>query len=550
MTTATPPLRRLHERARVRLRLTTLTAPRLAAVLVLLVVLSLLLRTTALHARYWIDEGLSVGIASHPFFDVPGVLRQDGSPPLYYLILHVWTALFGDGEARTHGLSVLFAVATVPVGYAFGRLLFDVRAGLATALLLAINPFLTYYAQETRMYALLALLSIVTAGSFALAFAERRRGWRWVFAASLALSLYTHNWALFFGVGTVVAFAVLWWRSDERPALLRDGLQAYGLAALAYLPWVPTLVFQARHTAAPWSDRPALADLWATLASVLGGAAPAMAFALVALVGVAAVLRVAPGAGRAARSPEAAGDRRAARGVRRRGGRGLAGLAALAGVGDALLRLDPGAAHAPGRRGPVAGRVARAARAGAPRRVLARPAHEPARPQEQRARRGRRRLPAARARRPRRGRAPGVRARRCTSTCRRACAGRTRSGSCADPAVMDWRDALDRLRAAKAEGHRGRDGPRAAPGAARWCSSGPVLRTAGWRAPWTKLVKRRAVQWQKRLDQDPRLLRTFAVAAAARPPAAARRPDHPLRARSRTGPWARRSAVATQVRDG
>src|SRR5205823_380015 len=84
-----------------------------AAVLVLLVVLSLLLRTTALHARYWIDEGLSVGIASHPFFDVPGVLRQDGSPPLYYLILHVWTALFGDGEARTHGLSVLFAVATV-----------------------------------------------------------------------------------------------------------------------------------------------------------------------------------------------------------------------------------------------------------------------------------------------------------------------------------------------------------------------------------------------------------------------------------------------------
>ena len=41
-----------------------------------------------IHARFWIDEGLSVGIASHPLVDIPGVLRQDGSPPLYYLLLN------------------------------------------------------------------------------------------------------------------------------------------------------------------------------------------------------------------------------------------------------------------------------------------------------------------------------------------------------------------------------------------------------------------------------------------------------------------------------
>ena len=550
MSTATPPLARLRERARVRLRLTALTGPRLAAVLVLLVVLSLVLRTTALHARYWIDEGLSVGIASHPFFDVPGVLRQDGSPPLYYLVLHVWTALFGDGEARTHGLSVLFAVATVPVGFAFGRLLFDVRAGLATALLLAINPFLTYYAQETRMYALLALLSIVAAGSFALAFAERRRGWRWAFAASLALSLYTHNWALFFGVGTAVAFAVLWWRSDERPALLRDGLQAYGLAALAYLPWVPTLVFQARHTAAPWSDRPALADLWGTLASVLGGAAPAMAFALVALVGVVAVLRLAPGAGRAARSPEA--------------GAILALLVVfVVGALVAWLASQPSPAWAAryfaailgplmllGGGGALAGRVARAARPRAARRVLAGPAHEPARPQEQRARRGRRRRQAARARATSSWRPTPSTGRRCTSTCRRACGGRARSASCATR--RSWTGATPWTACAPP----GRRPPRT-----RWCARcargsalvfvRPVLRTAGWRAPWTKLVRRRAIQWQTRLDRDPRLLRIFAAPPLRRPPAAARGADHPLRAgagRARRGGAPLRPARLGMVR--
>ncbi|MDQ8046336.1 MAG: hypothetical protein REI11_17155, partial [Patulibacter sp.] len=35
----------------------------------------------------------------------------------------------------------------------------------------------------------------------------------------------------------------------------------------------------------------------------------------------------------------------------------------------------------------------------------------------------------------------------------------------------------------------------------------PILRTASWRAPWTSLVKRRAIQWQIMLDEDPSLIR-------------------------------------------
>ena len=42
---------------------------------------------------------------------------MDGSPPLYYMLLHVWMSWFGNGEAATHWLSMLFAALTVPVGY-------------------------------------------------------------------------------------------------------------------------------------------------------------------------------------------------------------------------------------------------------------------------------------------------------------------------------------------------------------------------------------------------------------------------------------------------
>jgi hypothetical protein len=108
--------------------------------------LSLALR--AIHARFWIDEGLSVGIASHPLSDIPGVLREDGSPPLYYLILKLWMSVFGSGEADTHALSVAFAIFTVPAAWLGARALFGDRAAWIAALLAAINPFLTYYSQE------------------------------------------------------------------------------------------------------------------------------------------------------------------------------------------------------------------------------------------------------------------------------------------------------------------------------------------------------------------------------------------------------------------
>ena len=60
------------------------------------------------------DEGLSIGIASQPLFDIPGVLRVDGSPPLYYMLLSVWMDVFGDGPADTQSLSMVDRAAHDP----------------------------------------------------------------------------------------------------------------------------------------------------------------------------------------------------------------------------------------------------------------------------------------------------------------------------------------------------------------------------------------------------------------------------------------------------
>ncbi len=108
------PSRAARGGSRSRLNLATSAVTAAIALPALLALWSLFLRTRAIGGSYWIDEGISVGVASHPLTEIPGVLQQDGSPPLYYLLLHAWMRPFGTAESSTHGLSLLFALLCVP----------------------------------------------------------------------------------------------------------------------------------------------------------------------------------------------------------------------------------------------------------------------------------------------------------------------------------------------------------------------------------------------------------------------------------------------------
>jgi mannosyltransferase len=256
---------------------------------------------------FWLDEGIAVGISSHPFGSIPDLLRQDGSPPLYYAVLHLWMSLFGSSEVATHILSLLFALAAVPTALWAGWSLSGRRAGWMCALVASVNPFLAYYANETRMYSLVVLLTLVVVTTFVHAFVFGRRRHLIGFTVSLALLLYTHNWGLLVGVGCVVALAVVLVpagrterqrtaragaptpSADQRRVVL-DAVLAFGAVGLLYLPWLPTLLYQHAQDLQPWAQKPTLLLIREQVANLVGGMPGAVALGLGAGVGLAAVL--------------------------------------------------------------------------------------------------------------------------------------------------------------------------------------------------------------------------------------------------------------------
>ena len=262
---------------------------RVTLILFILVVVSLVIRTRSIGQQFWMDEAITVGISSHHLSAIPGIMRQDGSPPLFYLLLHFWMQMVGDGEAATHWLSEIFAVLTIPLGYWGGLKIAGKRAGLMTATLMASSAFLDYYSQETRMYALMTLLGLLGTIGFIRGFVFRERRYVIMFSLSLAAMLYTHNWALFFGAGSVLSLVVLYRISgaEIRENLIRDAIYAYVGAAILFAPWVLNFIFQSLHTAAPWNTSPRFGAPVQIAQSVYGGATVAAILLIGAAIGYA-----------------------------------------------------------------------------------------------------------------------------------------------------------------------------------------------------------------------------------------------------------------------
>ncbi len=216
----------------------------------------------------WLDEAQSVAIAHLPLPDLFAALEQDGSPPLYYLLLHVWTALFGTSATAVRSLSAVISVLTLPLAWYVARRLVGRRAAAALVVLLATSPFLIRYASETRMYALLVLLTVAGIGAGTAVVRRPGAGPVLGFGAVTGALLLTHVWAFHVvAVTGVLALAAL--PFHRSPALrLLAGL---ALGGLLFSPWLLSFLVQLAHTGTPWAVSPGFAVLPLALEAWQGG---------------------------------------------------------------------------------------------------------------------------------------------------------------------------------------------------------------------------------------------------------------------------------------
>ncbi|HUY32980.1 MAG TPA: glycosyltransferase family 39 protein [Pirellulales bacterium] len=258
--------------------------------LVAIVALAVALRAWRLGERsVWFDEAFSWRLATFSWGEMLHRTTQDNNPPLYYALLKVWMACFGDSPVALRSLSALAGALScvgtylmIVEAYARSGNAHQRRVhwiGLFAAALVAVTALQIRWGWEARMYALGAALAPFSswlllralraplgarpsqAAGLADSAGARAAGravalgeaWRpWMLYALVALAFaYTHTYALLSLIAQALFTAgYLLVEARWRPAALfanrrfRIAVVGFFLIAAGWLPWLPVLLRQ------------------------------------------------------------------------------------------------------------------------------------------------------------------------------------------------------------------------------------------------------------------------------------------------------------------
>lgn len=203
-----------------------------------------------LRQSVWFDEAYSIIIAKQSWGQLVALTAADTHPPLYYLLLKVWAAMFGWSELALRSLSVLALGGAVTVASLLVRRLFGDRVALSALAVMVVSPFLLRYGFEIRMYALASLIGI--SATYVLVLAQEaktasQRLWRCgLYGLLVAMGMYTLYYMALLWLAHVVWLVWKGWHEKRslRSLVRAPWLAAYAGSVLLFLPWVPTLLGQ------------------------------------------------------------------------------------------------------------------------------------------------------------------------------------------------------------------------------------------------------------------------------------------------------------------
>jgi mannosyltransferase len=207
----------------------------------------------------WLDEAVSWDMASRPPADLAAKTAADIHPPLYYLVLSVWAAAFGDSLTGLRSLSAVATIGSAVLLYLLARRWLARGTAAFSAVAYAISPHTIYFAQEARMYALAAILVLAATVSYRrwLESGATRTADLIAYGITAAAAMYTH-YATALALIAIAAHLVFVYRPGRR-SVLRWVAANLG-AALIYLPWMSTALAQIFRGQA-WRQSVTLADL-------------------------------------------------------------------------------------------------------------------------------------------------------------------------------------------------------------------------------------------------------------------------------------------------
>lgn len=184
----------------------------------------------------WLDEAYSANIANLSIKAIVNEFAGNVFPPLYYILLSIWTDLFGTSvfvlrslSAIAGSISLLLFSLLLPRGMDYSQKIFAI-------LIFSLSPTLIYFSQEVRMYSFLIPSVIIAYYVFDRLRRDKKIGiaLKILYLFSVVIAAYVQLTFLLFWV-VLFLFGVYVFRSEKNS--LRLWLYMNITGALFFLPW-------------------------------------------------------------------------------------------------------------------------------------------------------------------------------------------------------------------------------------------------------------------------------------------------------------------------
>lgn len=245
---------------------------RLDAIGMAIAAVTLLAGSLVAHFRvpyFWYDELATWTMVSDP--SLPDMLRAihqgtESNPPLYQLLLWLWSTVAGQGELSLRLPSALCMIAAMLVLWAALRHAYGIApTALGIGVVFFGGQVILEQLSQARFYGMFALC-VAIAIALAVRVAHRQEISRGLLAATLGAHValvYSHVFGSFFSAAILVALML----ADLRLGRTRVALYASIVGAwVLFLPWVPAILEQ--RTLAEgrsWLAPPTRDDLFAVV---------------------------------------------------------------------------------------------------------------------------------------------------------------------------------------------------------------------------------------------------------------------------------------------
>lgn len=227
-------------------------------VLLAIVAVAIGLRVSPLEARdFWYDEAFSGILVRESWATMMDNVVHDVHPPLYYIALKLWTLAWGSSIVALRAFSVSCGIGMIIGVFVLLKSWFKDSPwpALAAAFMLAIDPFFVNYNQEARMYAMFALLLVISVGLLRWVWKTETVTARVFFGLSLLALCLTHYLGAVFSLGLVIADVVYQkpWQLVGSHRKMLWLLQGYAVPVLGGVCWLPFFFLQiSYHASLGW----------------------------------------------------------------------------------------------------------------------------------------------------------------------------------------------------------------------------------------------------------------------------------------------------------